>query len=362
MELFVNPAERRYRTFISAALGLMDMDFGSSSADRTLASLGIGGRWDVSAHGRARWEVRAERSLDDDGLGGVDLTNVQVLVGLSWGSGGAQVDSDGDGVRDRKDECPDTPRGATVDEKGCPKDSDGDGVLDGIDRCPDTPGGVMVDANGCPKDSDGDGVFDGPDKCPDTPQGATVDVNGCPKDSDGDGVLDGLDKCPDTPQGATVDRNGCPKDSDSDGVLDGLDRCPDTPRGVKVDDRGCPVAAQLFEEEKATLVLEGVNFETNSAVLTAGSTSILDRVVESLKAWPEVRIEVAGHTDSVGRADYNKTLSAKRAEAVRAYLAAAGIDSSRMTATGYGEETPIADNNTDPGRAANRRVELKKLN
>ncbi len=159
-----------------------------------------------------------------------------------------------------------------------------------------------------------------------------------------------------------MDKNGCPKDSDGDGVLDGLDKCPDTPGGVKVDEHGCPVAAQLFEEEKATLVLEGVNFETNSAVLTAGSTSVLDRVVDSLKAWPDVRIEVAGHTDAVGRADYNKTLSAKRAEAVRAYLTAAGIDGSRMAANGYGEETPIADNNTDPGRAANRRVELKKLN
>jgi len=221
---------------------------------------------------------------------------------------------------------------------------------------------VMVDAKGCPVDSDGDGVFDGIDKCPDTPRGATVDAKGCPKDSDGDGVLDGIDKCPDTPKGATVDAKGCPKDSDGDGVLDGLDKCPKTPKGVKVDAAGCPVAAPLFEEEKASLVLEGVNFETNSAVLTAGSTAVLNKVVASLKGWPEVRVEVAGHTDSVGRAAYNKTLSVKRAESVRAFLEAAGVSASRLEANGYGEEMPIADNNTDAGKAANRRVELKKLN
>ena len=362
MEFFIHPAERQYRTFVAAAVGVMDMDFGSSSVDRTMASLGLGGRWEVSDHARTRWEIRAETSLDDDGLGGVDLTNVQVLFGVAWGSGGPPADADGDGVRDRKDECPDTPRGATVDEKGCPKDSDGDGVLDGIDKCPDTPEGVMVDADGCPVDSDGDGVFDGPDKCPDTPKGATVDEKGCPKDSDGDGELDGLDKSPDTPKAATVDAKGCPKDSDGDGVLDGLDKCPDTPNGVEVDAVGCPLAKQLFDEEKATLVLEGVNFETNSAVLTSGSAGILDRVIASLKAWTDVRVEVAGHTDSVGRAAYNKTLSEKRAESVRAYLEAGGIDGSRLEARGYGEEMPIADNATDAGKAANRRVVLKKLN
>ncbi len=364
MEFFVNPAEQRYRTFISTAVGIMDMDFGSSSEDLTLASLGIGGRWDMGAHGRARWELRAERSLDSKGLDGVDLTNVQALFGIGWGSGGTPTDTDGDGVRDRKDMCPDTPRGATVDEKGCPKDSDGDGVMDGIDNCPDTPAGAMVDAKGCPVDTDRDGVFDGLDKCPGTPKGATVDATGCPKDSDGDGVFDGLDKCPNTPKGVKVDANGCrvDVDSDGDGVVDRLDKCPKTPKGVKVDATGCPVAAKLFEEKKASLVLEGVNFETNSAVLTAGSTQVLNRVAASLKAWPDVRVEVAGHTDSDGRAAYNKTLSEKRAAAVRAFLVAAGVSGSRLEANGYGEEMPVADNSTAAGKATNRRVVLKKLN
>lgn len=93
-----------------------------------------------------------------------------------------------------------------------PVDSDGDGVADGDDQCPDTPQGVKVDDKGCPLDSDGDGVADYMDKCPDTPKGAPVDANGCPLDSDGDGVADYMDKCPNTPAGATVDSEGCLKE------------------------------------------------------------------------------------------------------------------------------------------------------
>ncbi len=88
-------------------------------------------------------------------------------------------------------------------------DSDGDGVADNLDKCPNTPAGVKVDANGCPVDSDHDGVADYLDKCPNTPAGVKVDANGCPIDSDNDGVADYLDKCPNTPKGMKVDKNGC---------------------------------------------------------------------------------------------------------------------------------------------------------
>jgi len=169
-------------------------------------------------------------------------------LGLSYSiGGGPPKDSDGDGVPDKYDRCPGTPRGAIVDARGCPTDSDHDGVPDGIDRCPDTPPGVRVDAVGCPVDSDHDGVPDYLDKCPDTPANAQVypasDATraGCPVDSDGDGVPDYEDQCPNTPRGAPVDANGCPRDSDGDGVPDYLDRCPDTPRGVQVDPSGCPI-------------------------------------------------------------------------------------------------------------------------
>ena len=279
------------------------------------------------------------------------------------------VDSDGDGVPDAHDKCPNTPHGAKVDEKGCPKDADGDGVADGIDKCPNTPKGVKVDPDGCPMDSDKDGVFDGPDQCPDTPKGAKVDAKGCPMDSDHDGVADGLDECPETPQGVKVGPDGCPLDLDRDGVFDGIDKCPDTPAGVKVDATGCPIAAPAPAAAPAaipmtkgqTLVLEGVNFETNSAKLKSESFQVLDRVAESLKANPSVRVEVAGYTDSAGKQAYNVDLSKRRAASVRTYLVSKGIAASRLETKGYGPAHPVADNATAEGRAKNRRVELKRI-
>jgi outer membrane protein OmpA-like peptidoglycan-associated protein len=237
-------------------------------------------------------------------------------------------------------------------------------VFDGIDTCPDTPSGWPVDEKGCPTDKDGDGVPDGKDTCPDTPKGATVDAKGCPADKDGDGVFDGIDTCPDTPKGAKVDEKGCPIDTDGDGVFDGLDKCPDTPKGAKVDATGCPLpekAPPLFTPEKRTLVLEGVNFEHDSAVLTPESTTALDRVAVSLKDWPEVKVEIGGHTDAVGSTAYNEGLSQRRAEAVLEYLNSKGVDATRMTAKGYGETQPIGDDATEDGRAKNRRVELTRV-
>jgi outer membrane protein OmpA-like peptidoglycan-associated protein len=272
-------------------------------------------------------------------------------------------DSDGDGVPDSRDKCPGTPAGAKVDSKGCPIDGDGDGVPDGLDKCPNTPKGEKVDHDGCSKDSDGDGVMDGTDKCPDTPRGAKVDASGCPVDSDGDGVPDGIDKCPGTPHGTKVNPDGCPvvTDSDGDGVNDDRDKCPDTPRGTKVDANGCPEAAPVFAPGKTSLVLEGVTFDTNSAHLTSSSNATLDRVAEALKANPDVRVEVGGHTDNTGSKATNNKLSAERAKAVKDYLVSKGVSASRLESKGYGSSSPIADNKTADGRAKNRRVELKKI-
>ncbi len=239
-------------------------------------------------------------------------------------------------------------------------DRDKDGVKDSLDQCPNTPAGEAVDANGCslPKDADGDGVTDNLDKCPNTPAGTPVDATGCPKDSDGDGVTDLADKCPNTPAGTAVDANGCPKDADGDGVLDAADKCPNTPAGTKVDAFGCPA----LYVGGATLVLEGVYFETGKSILKPESQAALDRVAESLKGNPEVTVEIGGHTDNTGSKATNTRLSAARANAVKDYLVSKGVDAARLTAKGYGPDKPVADNKTVAGRAANRRVELTKTN
>ena len=205
-----------------------------------------------------------------------------------------------------------------------------------------------------PKDSDGDGVLDDMDQCPNTDPGIPVDANGCalpPADSDGDGVPDEDDRCPNTPVGQPVNAQGCPNDSDGDGVLDARDQCPDTTPGVAVDVNGCEI--------KAEIRLPGVNFETNSDRLQAGASAVLEDAAETLRRNPTLVVEVAGHTDDRGDAAYNEGLSARRAETVEAFLIERGIDAARLSARGYGEVRPIADNETAEGRAQNRRVVLR---
>jgi OOP family OmpA-OmpF porin len=208
-----------------------------------------------------------------------------------------------------------------------------------------------------PKDSDRDGVVDLKDQCPNTPPGEMVDSRGCalPKDSDKDGVLDPQDQCPNTAADEKVDARGCalPKDSDGDGILNPKDQCPDTAEGVKVDAKGC--------ELQEIIELKGVSFALNSAELVGESDKILDEVAETLKRYPEQRVEVAGYTDSRGSDSYNQQLSARRANAVREYLIGRGVESGRLSAKGYGEADPVADNATAEGRAKNRRVELHML-
>jgi outer membrane protein OmpA-like peptidoglycan-associated protein len=269
-------------------------------------------------------------------------------------------DADGDGVVDNRDRCPNTPAGTRVDAAGCPvsQDADGDGVADASDKCPNTPAGTAVDASGCPKDSDGDGVADASDKCPNTPAGTTVDATGCAGDADRDGVSDASDVCPDTPAGTKVDRFGCAFDSDGDGVTDDKDLCPATVAGTSVDAKGC---TSLFQAG-TPLILSGVNFETGKAILLPESQGILDQVAQSLVDNPDVNVEVGGHTDNTGRTATNVRLSEARANAVRDYLIEKGVDGGRITAKGYGQENPVADNATAAGRAANRRVELSRTN
>jgi OOP family OmpA-OmpF porin len=263
--------------------------------------------------------------------------NVVLGAGLTFAIGATPRDTDGDGVPDKKDKCPDTPRGATVGATGCPSDSDGDGVLDGLDMCQGTP------------------------------RGATVDAKGCPSDADGDGVFNGVDKCPDTPKGATVDAFGCPSDSDGDGVLDGLDQCPNTPAELKVDAHGCPIEVSEKETElldTGTIRLQNINFDVNKATIKAESDSVLTELAKILLQYPLLTIEIGGHTDASGKKDKNMKLSEARAQSVLAWLTEhyPTLDATKYTVKGYGPTVPVASNNTALGRAKNRRVEFKVTN
>jgi len=235
-------------------------------------------------------------------------------------------------------------------------DTDGDGVPDDRDQCPNTPPGCEVDENGCAKDSDGDGVKDCVDKCPNTPKDCAVDANGCAKDTDGDGVKDCIDKCPNTPPNCKpVDKNGCAADSDGDGVKDCIDKCKGTPKGEKVDANGCPPVGEEL------MILTGINFAFDSAKLDKASETILDRAVQNLKRNPKMSVLIEGHTDSIGDADYNMGLSIRRAQAVKDHFVAEGVAANRMSIKGLGETDPITENDTKEGRAKNRRVEFVVL-
>lgn len=309
----------------------------------------------VAGTAKLTWRFGSDNSKDSDEDGVLDDKDQcpHTMKGIVVDSVGCPIDTDADGVFDGLDKCPNTPKGAVVDSLGCPLDEDTDGVFDGLDKCPNTLKGAVVDSLGCPIDTDADGVFDGLDQCPGTPKGVVVDGVGCPVDSDKDGVFDGLDLCPNTPEGATVDSVGC-HDSDKDGVSELNDKCPNTLQGVKVDAAGCP----LKKKQDLNQLKKGINFEFGSANLTAASFGTLNDIVALMKEFKNANLEVQGHTDIVGTEEFNQKLSEDRAHAVTDYLESKGIDSKRLRAKGFGTKMPIADNESDEGRAKNRRVEL----
>ncbi len=234
------------------------------------------------------------------------------------------------------------------------KDRDGDGVLDDDDRCPDIAG--LASLKGCP-DKDGDGIADIDDKCPDVFGYARY--QGCPvPDRDKDGINDEADKCPDVFGYARY--QGCPiPDTDNDGVNDEEDKCINEKGPAS--NFGCP----LINEEiirKVDLAAKNIFFATGSSKLLAKSNASLNTVVKILNDNTSFKVNIDGHTDITGTAPKNQILSEDRAASVKAYLVGKGINESRLTATGYGQDRPVADNKTVKGRAQNRRVEMKLRN
>ncbi|WP_347923371.1 OmpA family protein [Pontimicrobium sp. SW4] len=274
----------------------------------------------------------------------------QHSLGLSIKFGGK--DTDGDGVYDKNDACPEVPGLEAFN--GCP-DSDGDGIEDSKDTCPNEAG--LAEFNGCP-DSDGDGVSDNNDNCPNV--AGLKSLAGCP-DADGDGVTDASDNCPN--EAGPAANNGCPwPDTDGDGVLDRDDQCPN--EAGTVANNGCPeiVVPTVEVQNQLTEYARTINFNSGKSSFKSGTEPTLQAISAILKEYPKANFTIEGHTDSTGGKALNQRLSEERANAVMDYLVNNGISAARLSAKGYGPDMPIDSNRTRAGRAANRRVEVKLVN
>lgn len=283
--------------------------------------------------------------FDDTRVANSDVpTHIFHQAGLKFQFGAK--DRDNDGIIDAEDACPDVAGLAAF--QGCP-DTDGDGIQDSADGCPEEAG--TPEMNGCP-DQDGDGVADKDDACIDV--AGLPALQGCP-DADGDGVADQNDACP-TVKGDKANK-GCPwPDTDGDKVLDKDDKCP-TVAGT-VANNGCPEvsddAIKKLNDYAKTILFNSGKFSFQKQTFP-----VLEAITAILKEYPTAKFSIEGHTDNVGKADFNQKLSDGRANAVKQYLIDNGIDPFRLTSKGFGMDNPIDTNKTAKGRANNRRVEVK---
>jgi OOP family OmpA-OmpF porin len=248
-------------------------------------------------------------------------------------------------------------------------DRDGDGYIDSQDKCPDQPENYngFQDGDGCPDDpdTDMDGIPDSVDQCVLDPEDKDnyLDDDGCPDlDNDADQILDSKDKCPNEAEDRDgfEDEDGCPDpDNDKDKVLDVDDMCPNEPGPSDKEPKGCPQKPALaVVTESEIKISQQIHFEYNKAIIRQDSFPVVDAVAEILKKYPDLKMEIQGHTDNKGGPDYNKRLSDLRAAAVRTYLIEHGIASDRLTSHGYGLERPLVPNDSDNNRALNRRVQF----
>jgi len=275
-------------------------------------------------------------------IAGYGAPDFRVTLGITWGAR-MRSDRDGDGLYDEVDACPDEP-----------EDKDG-----------------FEDADGCPDpDNDKDGIPDVNDGCPNDPEDKDgfEDADGCPDpDNDKDGIPDVKDKCPNEPEDKDgfEDTDGCPDpDNDKDGIPDVKDKCPNEPesRNSFEDEDGCPdvkvTVPDIVAEPQRLVLLEIIYFEFDKDVIKTESYPILDQAIQVFKDNSDLRVRIEGHTDAKGSDEYNMDLSTRRARSVMGYLIErGGIDPARLEAVGRGESAPITTNETDEGRAKNRRIE-----
>ncbi len=372
------PLEGKIRPFATFGFGSEGVTSAVNTARKDWDSatvFGLGARYDIARRFGVRLDGRLLGIPARSGLSADWETHLGIYLRL----GTAARDSDGDGINDDEDKCPNEAedRDGFEDADGCPDlDNDQDGIPDDKDKCPDkaeTKNG-FEDEDGCPDeaDDDHDGVPNDKDKCPDKPEtkNGFEDEDGCPDelDKDNDGIVDSADKCPDQPEtkNGFEDEDGCPDvlpDQDKDGIPDKDDKCPSEPETKNgfEDNDGCPDELPKKLAKTFSGAIKGIEFDTGRATILKPSFKVLDIAVGLMKEYPEIKIEVSGHTDNVGEAAANKKLSLERAEAVKTYLVEQGIQAGRVSAVGYGDEKPVADNAKPAGKAKNRRIEFKLL-
>jgi outer membrane protein OmpA-like peptidoglycan-associated protein len=352
LRLKLTDESKKFRPYLYAGPGFL----ADNSSSGLNLNIGLGSKYYISPATALYLETGFNSGIESTNYAGKNVHDNfwKLTAGIEFDFG-KKKDSDMDGVTDKKDKCPDTPAGVKVDVDGCPVDTDGDGVADYVDDCPEVPG--LTTLKGCP-DADGDGVADKDDKCPNTPKGVKVDTKGCPVDTDGDGVADYLDKCPDTPKDVKVDANGCPIDSDGDGIADYLDKCPTVP-GVK-ENNGCPIEKTAEELEAEKMKIEPVYFDTNKSNVKDSEKAKIEKLVNLLNENSNYSVKISGYTDSKGSDAYNLGLSNRRVSSVVNSVVKNKIKSKRITLKkGFGEANPAATNDTEDGRALNRRVEFE---
>jgi len=395
----------KFNPFLSAGLGFLSFSddseagtIGAVDASGLVAPLGLGIKYNITDGFGIYWHSQYGGLYFGDSYNGVDVdeSDTHFVHELGIGVFLGKQDRDGDGVADKKDECPDTPGLKTL--AGCP-DSDLDGIKDSEDACPNLAG--PAEHNGCP-DQDGDGVIDPDDKCVDVAGEARY--NGCP-DTDGDGIGDDVDECkeesglaryngcpiPDTDGDGFNDEDdecvnvkgdlrGCP-DSDNDGFHDKEDECKDVAGTVKgcpdgdndgiadKDDK-CPDEAGVPEKDGCPLVRKPTRSEiinrwtspdVNFVSGTRGDADYdtdVQSIVDFHKQYPDAFLHVSGYSDSQGGEAANMRVSERRAKKVYEALIKAGVPAEQLTYQGYGEANPIADNSTKEGRLLNRRVSV----
>lgn len=315
--------------------------FSTSSDDFYVAYVGAGlNYWFNDVFALTLKTTYKSQSKQIDGLLGNNdggLNHLQHLAGFSFAFGNG--DSDRDGVKDSEDACPDVPGVESLN--GCP-DDDGDGIKNSDDDCPMTAG--LAALNGCP-DADGDGVKDADDACPKV--AGVAALNGCP-DADGDGITDADDACPNA--AGSKEMNGCP-DADGDGVADKDDKCPAVPGPAS--NNGCP------EFPLSMLADYDINFDLEKYNIDSQDVQRLSTVLKVLLANENANISIEGHADNTGEESYNNPLSKNRSKSIKDYLVNLGIDENRLSTKAFGETMPKASNDTEEGRAINRRVEFK---